>query len=192
MRCVCTIGLLLLAFTASAQSPGSKAASAATTNTAGRITGKIPDIESIAVLGPPMIFGGYSFYADHKGQLVHQSVEPDTERKHGYFIEERLVLRHHGELFNRLVEQLNPTDLLTYREGRGGFPDELRLRFEITLSNGNTIIAKKWANDKVPALDELLERIQSAIQAMRKIQPPTRIPYDDKDFGAHSRILKAG
>lgn len=151
----------------------------------------VPEIESIAVFGPPMISGGYSFYADRKGRLVHQSIRPDDEKKYG-FIEDRLVLREHPELFTGLVEQLRAVDFLTYREGREhGIPDELRLRFELTLSNGSKIIASKWDSDPVKALDELLERMRAIIHTMDKIQKPVRIPYDSKDFGAHSRILPA-
>jgi hypothetical protein len=31
--------------------------------------------------------------------------------------------------------------------------------------------------------------MRATIDAMGKIQKPVRIPYDSKDFGAHSRIL---
>ena len=97
MRNLFTTGLLFLAFTVYGQAPP--------IDTTNRVAGKIPEIESIAIFGPPLIFGGYSFYADRKGRLIHQSIKRDDEKKFGY-VEERLVLRQHPELFAKLVADL--------------------------------------------------------------------------------------
>lgn len=143
-------------------------------------------------MAPSLIFGGYSFYADRKGRLVHQAIKPDAVKKYG-FVEERRVLREHPELFSTLLEHLQLTDFLTYHEGREyGIPDELRLTFGLTHANGSKIVAGKWANNnKASVCDELLERIRVALQAMRKIRTPTQMPYDGKDYGAHTRVLKS-
>ena len=185
------VGLMFVVCALCAQVPGSRNMSASTTNQTICVPEKLPEIESISLLGPPTILPGYSFYADRKGRLVHQSIKPDMEKNYG-FIEERLILRQHVELFNRLVEHLHPIDFLTYHEGReNGIPDELRLGFVITFSNGSKILASKWVSDKVPALDQLQNEVELTIKEMRKVQQPVKMPYDCKDLGAYFRILEA-
>lgn len=189
MRHLCTIGLLLFAVSVHAQVLPSKPLFKLTNGTS-RVSAKIPDIESIAVFGPPTILGGYSFYADRKGRLIHQSIKPDTEKRYGY-VEERLYLREHGELFMRLADHLDATEFLKYREGREyGIPDELRLTFQLTLSNGSKIFAYKWDCDNVASLAELQERVRVIIDAMSKLKAPTKMPYEEKAFGAHARIIE--
>ncbi len=141
-----------------------------------------PAIQSVTIWAPPMIHGGYAFYADAEGRVIYQSVEPDATKGHGY-IKKRFAFRDTGSIFADLIAGIEPNAMLGYQEGRkSGIPDELRLRFDLTYFGGAKIVAHKWDSDRVDVLDRLVERMRTAIQIVTKSTKPATSLFDWKKF----------
>ena len=126
----------------------------------------LPAIQSISVVAPPMIFGGFAIYCDRNGNFVHRDISPNTDQG-ARFIEKRTVGRGYTAGFQEVAESIDLDALLRRGEGREyGVPDELWLTLTITFANDTSVIAEKWASDEIPEFDAVLERLEDLTATM--------------------------